>query len=141
MALMRQEAEELYANSLESDAANPVLHLFVAQYVRTYRQNNHVENLHLASAAVRDAFMWRCRLPVLLCLQTSHVLCRVCVAWLQAQKPSIDVAYYLFERQKQMEILALASEAIMALQRVQMEDMKTESDVLLLRVKEKQVRA
>ena len=51
------------------------------------------------------------------------------------------MAYYLFERQKQMEILALASEAIMALQRVQMEDMKTESDVLLLRVKEKQVRA
>ena len=62
MALVQQEAEELYANSLESDAANPVLHLFVAQYVRTYRRNNHVENLHLASAAVRDAFMWRCRL-------------------------------------------------------------------------------
>ena len=59
---------------------------------------------------------------------------------LQSQAPSLDVEYVLFERQKLVEIAKGSSETVMALQRIQMEELKVNGENILLRVKEKQVR-
>jgi hypothetical protein len=50
-----QEAEEVFAKAMGSHDASAFLHLLVAQYVRTYRKNNHVEMLHIAVSEVRIA--------------------------------------------------------------------------------------
>ena len=47
-----QQGEALLAEALANDPNNSLLRLLIAQYVRSFRGNVHVEQLHLASAAV-----------------------------------------------------------------------------------------
>ena len=63
------------------------------------------------------------------------------VTALQDQAPPPDVEYYLFERKKNLDMLASGNDTVLALQRVQMEELRAECDVLFVRVKEKQVSA
>lgn len=48
----RQAVEDTYAKALQAHPNDEWLHLFVAQYLRYYRYNKHVELLHLACAEV-----------------------------------------------------------------------------------------
>ena len=54
LAPLLQHAESVYAKALESHhRGDPVLHLFIAQYIRSYRHNTHAEITHIDAAAVR----------------------------------------------------------------------------------------
>lgn len=48
-----QSVETLYSDALQQFPDSAVLHMFVAQYVRVYKGNRHVEQLHLGAAEVR----------------------------------------------------------------------------------------
>jgi hypothetical protein len=48
-----QAAEMMLAKVLRVQEASPVLHVFVAQYVQSFRKNRHVELLHITRAEVR----------------------------------------------------------------------------------------
>ena len=58
----------------------------------------------------------------------------------QAQRPSLDVQFALFQRRKQLDDAMANSEAVMAMSRVRIEDMRRECDMFLLFAKEQQVR-
>ena len=48
-----QDAEKALADGLKADDTNPMLHWFIAQYLRQCRHNKHVELLHIVFAEVR----------------------------------------------------------------------------------------
>ena len=48
-----QQVEQLYASALEAFPSSARLHWFVSQFVRYYKVNRHVEQLHLVAAEVR----------------------------------------------------------------------------------------
>ena len=50
--VVSQFAETMLAHVLASPNCSAALHVFVAQYVRTYRSNKHVELLHISTAEV-----------------------------------------------------------------------------------------
>ena len=67
--IILQRVDALYAAALERDNTDALLHVFVAQYAKVYRQNDYVENVHLDAAGVR-------------CVQCSSALARGCSDWL-----------------------------------------------------------
>ncbi len=53
LAFVLQQVEQLYASALEAFPSSARLHWFVSQFVRYYKVNRHVEQLHLVAAEVR----------------------------------------------------------------------------------------
>lgn len=53
LLILWQMVEEVYAKALATDPNNPLLHMFVAHHIATYRRNIHIETMHLDYAAVR----------------------------------------------------------------------------------------
>lgn len=53
MRAQSQEAEEAYAHALDGHHRTATLHAFVANHVRHYRGNTHVESAHIRAAEVR----------------------------------------------------------------------------------------
>ena len=60
--LLAQAVESLYADALEKVRRSALMHVFVAQYMQVYRQNHHVELLHLSAGEAKnppfDASFW-----------------------------------------------------------------------------------
>ncbi len=47
-----QEVELMFADALAAFPSSARLHWFVSQYVRTFKKNRHIEQLHLMAAEV-----------------------------------------------------------------------------------------
>jgi hypothetical protein len=47
-----QEVERMFADALAAFPASARLHWFVSQYVRAFKKNRHIEQLHLMAAEV-----------------------------------------------------------------------------------------
>ena len=78
-----QWADAAYAHALSLMPANPLLHVFVAHYIRTYRFNNHIEMSHYASAEVgmRECpcvSLWMCEPVCPVCVPCVPVCAPVC---------------------------------------------------------------
>lgn len=52
-----QEVEELYAEALKNNHDSAMLHAFIAKYIRAYRENAHVEMMHIVAAEVCTALL------------------------------------------------------------------------------------
>ncbi len=50
-----QEVESIYSDALDVFPNSAWLHVFIAQHIRVYRGNRHMELLHLSAAEVMDA--------------------------------------------------------------------------------------
>ena len=72
-----QEVEEVFADALESHHCTATLHLFTAKYVFTYRQNKHIERLHLGSAEVKLVHYHIASS----CCRLGHLGTRACFCW------------------------------------------------------------
>ncbi len=64
---MLQEVDLLYATAMDHFRDSALLHVFIAQYLRVYRGNRHLELLHIAAAEVRECVLVLARVssPVL----------------------------------------------------------------------------
>ena len=49
-----QEVDALYSSAVQHFPDSALLHVFIAQYLRVYRGNRHLELMHIAAAEVRD---------------------------------------------------------------------------------------
>lgn len=49
-----QMIDDVFADALEQHRRSAILHMFVAQYMQVYRQNTHVELLHLSAAEAKN---------------------------------------------------------------------------------------
>lgn len=58
-----QSAEDVLAQYLQVHSNDEWAHLFVAQYMRYFRFNKHIELLHLACAEVTASFSYQLPLP------------------------------------------------------------------------------
>ncbi len=47
-----QEVDALYSSAVQHFPDSALLHVFIAQYLRVYRGNRHLELLHIAAAEV-----------------------------------------------------------------------------------------
>lgn len=52
MLIATQEVESLYSDALDVYPNSAWLHIFIAQHIRVYRGNRHLELLHLTAAEV-----------------------------------------------------------------------------------------
>lgn len=147
-----QRVDRMYASALVRLRTSAQLHVFVAQYVRFYRPNKQLELLHLNAAEVwepshaldvhsLDVEAMRARE----CIPTDTVYLCVCVhvcvyASEQGKGPSIDTAFSMFQRRRQIKQEMSQSVNVSVLDRIKLEKSKAESIKEALSARTKQVR-
>ena len=89
-----QDVELFLSEEMEKMRNSPWLHLFIAQYVQVYRENKHVEALHIAAAEVSSA---KCCQPL---ESRSQFLCVPSFA--QSSDAPYDVAFLVQLRRAQI---------------------------------------
>jgi hypothetical protein len=100
----------LFADSLEVFVGSAWLHVFIAQYIRIYRGNRHVELLHLTAAESKKPSI------------------------------DVEYLLYQRRRQTRQEDDSSGLGAMSVMTRIQFERYKNESEEFSVRAREKQVR-